>query len=294
MIGPNNIILPSAQSQYLNSPELQERFKTYDSYVLDIMKAVQHKWSSGSGKRAMHKNSRQEYYPIQRIAEPESYVETIILSDKDRDLFLDHLESPREPNEALKKVLSKHQEKYYPTLEQKYIGVKVKKFKSYKHKERKNASTANTTCPNCLSTLVVELGVLKCSKDRFMQWEKDFLIYNKLNSEEKSKFILTYQDPNIFRELYEKWSVVGEAGSRPLFDCGYDARLSNPVSRYRSYLKDPILVKTIEKSLGRELTEEELEGEVVIWKAGNSFFSDYKEGRKKAKIPVLAFPTDLI
>jgi hypothetical protein len=138
------------------------------------------------------------------------------------------------------------------------------------------------------------VGALECTKDKLWEWEKKFLEYNKMNDAQKAKFILTYEDSSAFFELYEKWSVVEEAGKRPLFDCGYTNRLFNPISKFRTTLPDPILVKRIEKSLGTPLTEQEKLGEVEIWKDGKAYFRDFKKGRVRVRIPMIIFPTDVL
>lgn len=149
----------------------------------------------------------------------------------------------------------------------------------------------NRVCPECGSNLELnEVGIWECSKDKLKLWEIEFKKFDRLNDNQKRKYILLISDVSRFEELYEQWRKVDADGKRPYFDCGYSNKLFNPISRIRTTIPDPILVSTIEKNIGRKLTDEEKTNEVEIFRQGKAYFSDYKKGRRKVRIPQLVFP----
>jgi hypothetical protein len=281
---------PTAMTNYLKNPSLQERYKTYDSYISSIYQTCRNNWNNGSG--STHEEIKKSYYSndASETVESSELAEVITLSNRDRDSMLDSLENPPEPTSALIGLFKKGNEAH----NQPFKG-KVVKLKPYKKKIKNNTRLVNNICPNCLSTLRIDVGgVWICSKDRLIHWEAEFLAYIKLNEEQKAKYLLRYQDDSQFLNLFEKWSVVESGGHRPLWGCDFSNKLFNPISKFRSYLLDPCLVKTIERQLGRELTEQEIRGESEIWQYGGQYFDTYRKDSKKVKIPVICFPTDVI
>lgn len=182
------------------------------------------------------------------------------------------------------------------TIEQKgddtlYDGVVIKKFKARRTKEKTHARRTNPICTNCLSSLVVSgEGKYECSGDRLKIWEKEFLAYTKMSDKEKIRYLMAFSHPDLFEELFEKWSYKEGDGHRPNFECGYSNKIYSLINPLRVMMPDPILVKKIEKSLGRKLTEEELYGEKDIFREGKTYFEDYKKGRIRAKITLIYFP----
>jgi len=174
-----------------------------------------------------------------------------------------------------------------------YQGVKITKLKPKKKRAPRNARRINTTCPYCLSTLKVnDVGTYECTADRLKIWETEFIKFNKMSDKEKVDYLYKFSYPDKFEELYQRWNFTDDKGNRINYDCGYTNKLFNPISRFRTTMPDPALTKTIEESLGRKLTDEELMGEVEIYRKGNSYFSDWKKGRNKVRIPILTFPDD--
>lgn len=171
--------------------------------------------------------------------------------------------------------------------------IKITKLKPKKKRAIRNARHINTNCPYCLSTLKInEAGTYECTADKLKIWEAEFLKFNKMSDKEKINYLYKFSYPDKFEELYQRWNFQDENGNRVNYDCGYTNKLFNPISRFRSTMPDPALTKTIEGSLGRKLTQEELMGEVEIYRKGNSYFSDWKKGRNKVRIPWLEFPDD--
>lgn len=173
-----------------------------------------------------------------------------------------------------------------------YAGVKVKKLKARKKKkEHGNGRRGNPICTNCLSTLLVgEEGKYECSGDRLKIWEREFLNYLKMNDKEKIRYLMAFSHPDLFEELFDRWNYKDNDGHRPNFECGYSNKIYSLVNPLRVMMPDPILCKKIEKSLGRALTEEEKYGEKDIFRAGNSYFEDFKKGRVRVKITLVFFP----
>jgi ribosomal protein L37AE/L43A len=168
---------------------------------------------------------------------------------------------------------------------------RAKKLKSKRKVNKQNYRLTNRTCPECGSNLELdEVGIWECTRDKLKIWEEEFIKYDKMNDKNKKRYLLLISDVSRFGELYNQWSKTDSDGNRPYFDCGYSNKLFNPICRSRTTLPDPILVATIEKNLGRNLTHEEKTNEVEIFKQGKSYFSDYKKGRAKVKIPQIVFP----
>lgn len=170
--------------------------------------------------------------------------------------------------------------------------VKVKKIKPRLKRKKTSTRKVEVSCPYCYSKLRVnDAGVLECSGDKLKIWEAEFYKYVKLNENDRKDYLdKLHNDYSLFLELFERW----ERTNPKKLECIYTNQIFNPISRYRTSLPDPILVSAIEESLGRELTEEEKYGEVEIWREGKTYFSDFKEGRVKVKIPILIYPDSFL
>lgn len=174
--------------------------------------------------------------------------------------------------------------------------IKVTKLKAKnKRKTQSKKKRVHNTCPYCLSKLVKnEVGSLDCSGDKLRIWETEFLKFVKLTEDDKIVFLRKLTNDSMFLELFERWERSKKNNSPKDFSCTYSNKLFNPITKIRTSMADPIMVAKIERSLGRKLTEEEINGEVEIWREGNSFFSDYKKGRVKVRIPKLIFPDSFL
>lgn len=174
--------------------------------------------------------------------------------------------------------------------------VKVKRLKPRLKKKKSSHRKVEINCPYCYSKLRVnDVGVLECSGDKLKIWENEFIKYVKLGADEKKAYLdKLHNDYSLFLELFERWERSDTESKRLRLECIYTNQIFNPVSRYRTSLPDPILVAAIEESLGRELTEEEKFGESEIWREGRAYFTNFKEGRVKVRIPILIYPDSFI
>ena len=119
-----------------------------------------------------------------------------------------------------------------------------------------------------------------------------------MTDKDRVKYLLGLSYVDKFLDLYDKWSFKDSKGIRSNFECSYSNKIFNPVSKFRTTMPDPVMVATIERSLGKKLTDEEKANEAELWREGNIdygvYFRDYKKGRAKVKIPQLIFPTSFL
>lgn len=174
---------------------------------------------------------------------------------------------------------------------------KVRKIKTRSKRKKTNSTRkVEISCPYCYSKLRVnELGVLECSGDKLKIWENEFYKYVKLADSDRKKYLnKLHNDASLFTELFERWERSDPQGKLLKLECVYTNQIFNPVSRYRTSIPDPILVATIEASLGRELTDDEKFGESELWREGKRYFTNFKEGRIKVRIPILIYPDSFL
>jgi hypothetical protein len=273
----NNILQPSAKIQFENTPSLFFKYKgIYDNYVDDNYRYNKPKWSNALSY-VNHTESKTSDIDVNETS--------IVLDDAPINLVNDLIEKNTESYSKSNSINNQSNEE----------EINVKKIKSKNPKPTNNYRNLINTCPYCLSKLVTnEFNILECSGDKIKIWEKTFIDYEKMNDKDRKEFIKKFSDISMFNELYERWSYKDEKGMRQGLSCIFTSRLFNPISRIRSTLYDPILVGAIERSLGRSLSDKELSGEVEIWKEKNSYFSDYKKGRKLVRVPELIFPDNFI
>ena len=136
-------------------------------------------------------------------------------------------------------------------------------------------------CPNCLSRLLDDEGIMVCNGDRLKTWEQDFKRYEIMNEAEKQTHLITFSDSEKFLDLYYKWLSVDDSGNRPNFTCGYTNQIFSPTPETRVKIPDPLQVKRLEKKLKRILTASELTGE-----------SQIVVGDSLVKLDMLVFPDD--
>lgn len=281
---------PTAKINYLVSPLLQELFPTYDDYAMYNYEHCHGKWNTGS--RGVYALESRGTHALDAQA-PDIAVNNVIGETIGELIEADisGIDDPIPPDDLdLGKELT---EESIAWARQEDYNAKVKKLKYYGKKEAKSAfGLSDTICPCCSSRLVVnEVGVTECSGDRLKEWELSFLQYNKLSDEDKRKYIILQANSEQFVDLYEKWNIIDEkTGFRATFECGYSNKLANPISRFRTSLPDPVLVKRIERSLQRELTIEEKHGESAIWFREGAYSDKYKKGAKRVRVPQIIFP----
>lgn len=268
---------PKAKEFYLNNPTLQKKYITYDRYANACYNNVKSGWNSAGTVQL--EQGRSSHKPRGILSTEAQKTEKI-----EENIY----------RKAIKSSITLHKnerkfEKYKEFNQEK--DLKIKHFSPKKPKSPKNNyRQKNTICPYCLSTLVLNtVKTWECTGDRLKLWETEFLKYNQLSIEEKTNYMLNFSHPGLFLDLYEKWNYI-EDGRRVRFSCEYSNKIFNPISRFRTTLYDPIMVKCIEKSLGRKLLLEEKEGEVDLYREGRTFFKDFKRGRVKVKIPQITYP----
>lgn len=150
-----------------------------------------------------------------------------------------------------------------------------------------NARSTDTSCPYCLSRLIVEKGKLKCSSERLTMWISEFKLFSNLSEKVQFDYLKkNVADPDKFLELFRKW----ENGE---LECIYNNKFYSPVSHLREEISDPMVVGRIENSLNRSLTDEEKAGELPIWTDGKNYFDRHEKGRTLFRIPRITFPDDV-
>lgn len=273
---------PTAKEFFLQSPNLIEQYKTYDNYVTAIYAYVKPNWANGSIRSQSVADAE-----TKRLDKAHAHHSNFTIQDQVAEEFEYFGIEANEAQFIVPEV---------PPQPTKYsANTKFKKLKSKKKKEIRQLKKEPTICPYCLSLLRTnEVKVLECTGDKLRIWEVEFLKFNKLSQDQKNKYLIGIINRDMFIDLYEKWSQVDEKGQRPNFTCGYSNRIFNPISRYRLSLPDPLLIKAIERSLGRELTEEEKFNEKELWQYQGRYSDRYKKGANKVRIPQVVFPEGFV
>jgi hypothetical protein len=75
--------------------------------------------------------------------------------------------------------------------------------------------------------------------------------------------------------------------------CHFTSRNMNFVNQVNTVIPDPMVVKRIERSLKRKLTEEEAVGESKLWFLNGRYFDHEVEYGEEVDIPKVQFPDDL-
>lgn len=171
--------------------------------------------------------------------------------------------------------------------------VTVHRFKPKDKKVVNNARSNFTSCPNCLSHITLdEAGLQKCTGDRIVIWEKEFLKYRELSTQEQQVYMKNISYDSTFMELYDRWAYSQNNPDEP-FTCGFTNKIFFPIPSCSVIIPDPAQVNNIEKRLGRKLTENELIGESELFEYQGSVFEKYKKGSKRIRIIMIRFPEDV-
>lgn len=134
----------------------------------------------------------------------------------------------------------------------------------------KNARIISNLCPNCFSTLTTnEDGTINCTGDRLTFWKTEAENYKKLSPEDQKQYLDSLEDSSKFLAL------VATIGS---LNCGYSSQLSAITSNNSTRIADSMAVGRMERKLGRQLTELELE-------EGFTFLDG-------SRLPFINFPED--
>jgi hypothetical protein len=160
-------------------------------------------------------------------------------------------------------------------------------------KERKvtrYVDRSNTTCPNCQSTLRLnDLGQYECTSNKLMVWEKEFFAYDRADMEGKEEILAKFSNTSLFSELYDRWKYARENDEK--FDCGYTNEVFPLLSESKEVIPDPLVVKRVEKKLGRELTLDELLGEVELFTFGGRVLTEWRPKARTLRIPWIVLPS---
>jgi hypothetical protein len=115
----------------------------------------------------------------------------------------------------------------------------------------KNARIISNLCPNCFSTLTNnEDGTISCTGDRLTFWKTEAENYKKLSPEEQKLYLDSLEDSSKFLQLVATVDNL---------NCGYSSQLSAITSNNSTRIPDAMAVGRLERKLGRQLTELELE-----------------------------------
>lgn len=142
----------------------------------------------------------------------------------------------------------------------------------------------NHLCPNCMSTLTVENGDYVCTGDRLEIWQKVFEEFDKMQLKEKRDYLSSISDQDKFFDLYKQKSKL---------TCDFSTYRASLVPNYNETILDPLVVKRVQKSLGRPLTDEEKSGDTKLYRRGNDYKTRLFLGYEEFEIPRINFPEDL-
>lgn len=129
--------------------------------------------------------------------------------------------------------------------------INTQKLKPKRRKVGRNVRNTNYSCPNCLSTIHVNhYGQWQCTGDKLNLLRKDFEAYEKMNTQQKQEYLDTVDNKDKFLALFSE---------RDNLRCSWSNQEPKIQQTYSTQIPDPIAVGKIERSIGRNLTEEELE-----------------------------------
>lgn len=152
-------------------------------------------------------------------------------------------------------------------------------------KKTRNKIKTKGTCPECGSTLTIEDGVIACSEDMLVEYEKDFQSWQALPAETlKSKVNqLSFK----MYDMYGRWNYVNEDGRRSQYCCTYNPNIEfSPMTKAEMILPDPAQQRIAEAILKRQLRLTEYYGEEIV-----PLLDDYGN-RYYGKIEQMVFPRD--
>lgn len=122
--------------------------------------------------------------------------------------------------------------------------------RSIKFRVKKNKRQIYHQCPNCMSELKVEEGEYVCTGDQLTYWKKEIERFKKMELSEQRTYLSNIADESRFNEMLKQGSDL---------TCGFNTRIVNIMPTYSEQIPDPMVVDKMERSLGRRLTDEELE-----------------------------------
>lgn len=178
-------------------------------------------------------------------------------------------------------------------LDVEHDGVKIKKLKPKGKKRGRNDRSNSLSCPNCLSKLKTNsIGLLECTGDRLMIWDKEFHRFHKLSPENKVEFLKNVSSNSTFQDLFDRWVYALENDKPEEFECGYTNTLFPPNGNVKVRIPDPIFCKRLEQKLGRKLTEEEILGESPLYFYRGMVYTEWRKRAKTVRIPFIILPDE--
>lgn len=151
---------------------------------------------------------------------------------------------------------------------------------SFKHIYKRQV---NHLCPNCMSKLKLVDGDYECTGDRLQIWQEEFKKFDMMNLKEKKGYLDDISDQDRFFKMYQ---------SKDNLSCGYSTYRTPILPSYTENIADPLVVGRIERSLGRLLTEKELEEDFKFYRNENNFRLKPTYGYEEFKIPRILFPDE--
>lgn len=141
-------------------------------------------------------------------------------------------------------------------------------------KRMKNARLVSVFCPNCFSTLDVQVnGSKSCSGDKLKFWKEEAEKFLSLEEAERQAYLNALSEPDKFLQI---------VANKDDLKCEYSSNITGVSSSYSFRIPDPLAVSSLEKKLKRKLTEEDLQED-------KEFIID----SKPYKLPFVNFPEDL-
>ena len=152
-------------------------------------------------------------------------------------------------------------------------------------KKTRNIIKTKGACPECGSTLTIEDGVIACSEDMLVEYEKDFQSWQSLSADT----LKTKIDNLNFKmyDMYKRWDYVNTDGRRTQYCCTYNPNIDfSPMTKAEMVLPDPAQQMIAETILKRQLKPSEYYGEELVPlldEYGNCY---------EGKIQQMVFPRD--
>ena len=132
-------------------------------------------------------------------------------------------------------------------LDVEHKGFKIKKLKPKNKKRGRNDRTNCLSCPNCLSKLITNsLGILECTGDRLMIWDKEFSKFYRLTPDKQVEYLKNVSSTGTFQDLYDSWNYAKANEATEKFECGYTNTLFPPNGNVKVRIPDPLFCKRIE------------------------------------------------
>ena len=142
------------------------------------------------------------------------------------------------------------------------------------NKSKFNKRFNNYLCPLCMSDLKVVNNKYECTGEQLQLWKQEVDNFLTFNEEQKKEYLEGIEDTDTFLSWAEKDTI----------ECEFSTVLDSYSDKY-SMIPDPMIVGRIERSIGRELVEHELEPEFIFFRNGNKFSIEEFEDSYEYSVP---------